>query len=175
MGENDGYLDRLFAESDAEDDNQEFPGFEEWEIAAERGHHNMRIAPEPRNFPEDENIGWNDFDDVQPSMPFAGGSGLNIGMDSHEPVDFFNLLYDGNMWDIIVNETNLYFTQQHPNLDALPPNSRFRKWTPLTKDSLMVFIALSILMGLVQKTDLDRLTVTGPQMTSTKHQCLEST
>ena len=59
---------------------------------------------EPRNFPEDENIGWNHFDDVQPSMPFAGGSGLNIGMDSHEPVYFFNLLYVGNMWDIKTRE-----------------------------------------------------------------------
>ena len=66
------------------------------------------------------------------------------------------------MWTLMCDETNLYAEQRFPVLDDLPPHSVFRKWTPVSVDEMKVFIALSILMGLVKKPDLDDYWTTDP-------------
>ena len=157
--ENDPYMEALFADSE-EDDGDDFIGYDQHELhitnAQIRGYMPMPAPVADISLAHDENNGWSTEDDQQFRIPFEGNDGLKAEMNSRAPFDFFSLLFVAQIWDILVQQTNLYYTQQHPNLDDLPPHSRARQWRPVTIDEMKVFIALSIAMGLVQKPDLEK-------------------
>jgi hypothetical protein len=152
----DNRLQRIFADSDTEND-EDFVGFDDIGGGAiVLG----QIAPlrEPalnNELPADIEIGWTADDTQHAIRPFEGETGLQRDMDSHGPKDFFDLLFEDDMWDILVEQTNLYFHQSHPDLEVLSPHSRLRKWRDVTKDEMKVFVALSIAMGLVTKLDIE--------------------
>lgn len=68
-------------------------------------------------------------------------------------LDFFNLLFDEGMWEVLVLETNRYATNRI-NSGNLAPHSRLQKWTPVTIDEMKVFMAVTLAMGLVRKPDI---------------------
>jgi hypothetical protein len=66
--------------------------------------------------------------------------------------------------EVFVEETNRYaeqFFEKTPR-DTLPPKSRMRDWEPTDANEMKAFLALTILMGLVVKADLDEYWTTSP-------------
>ena len=150
----------LFADSGEEEDD--FEGFDPEDVEAclltnaTRAETPIHDHPMDRIFAADEHIGWKKEDcDMLLHLPFEGVPGLNRQPEGLRPLDFFYLLFNRTMWDLIVEQTNLYAQQCRPNVDDLPRFSYFRQWTPVTVHEMMVFFALVILMGLIIKPDLD--------------------
>lgn len=52
--------------------------------------------------------------DLPLTAPFTGTPGLLVDLESRQPLDFFNLLFIGEMWDTLplVQETNRYAEQR---------------------------------------------------------------
>jgi hypothetical protein len=87
-------------------------------------------------------------------MPYEGRPGLRCDLpDQATPMDFFYLLFDEGMWDILVTETNKYAQRRIEN-ENLKPYSRLNDWCDVTVDEMKVFFALVIAMGLVRKSDI---------------------
>jgi len=70
-------------------------------------------------------------------------------MNGNEPIDYFELFFDQPLLELICSETNRY-QSQNPDLD----HEKMAKWKDLTKEELLAFFALSILMGHVVKRNL---------------------
>ncbi len=102
----------------------------------------------------DDDNGWERVDSSPVNAPFSAVPGFKVDVpDDATPLFFFDLLFDAGMWDLLVEQTNLY--ADHLIRDAdLSAHSRLRAWTPVTVDELKVFFALLIAMGLTRKTDL---------------------
>ena len=67
--------------------------------------------------------------------------------------DFLTLYLSDEIVDLIVCETNRY-AEQHIQRNVIPPHSPVRTWTPTSRDEMLSFLGLSILMGLVYKPRL---------------------
>ena len=88
------------------------------------------------------------------NLIFSGTPGLSVELpDEPMPLDFFNILFDQGMWEIMVTETNRY-AETRINSQCLKPFSRLRNWTDVTVDEMKVFISLTLAMGLVRKPDV---------------------
>lgn len=123
-----------------------------------------------REFEEDSVYGWKKLDEDGdagiPALPFMGTSGLNMHTDSRKPEDFFNQLFDTNMWEQIADSTNQYAAKQLESLgpDAfqrrdnpfLGPHSRRNFWKPVSGNEIKVFIAHLIVMGIVRKAEIEQ-------------------
>jgi hypothetical protein len=149
-------LDQFLSGSDSENE-ENFLGFDGHGGAVNLGDIGLFLEPDNNlELPCDVEIGWSKDDTKEPMRPFEGETGLQHPMDSHDPIDFFYLLFEEDMWNTLVQQTNLYFTQSHPDLDTLSPHSRSRKWKVVTVDEMKVFMAISIAMGLVVKQDIEQ-------------------
>ena len=83
------------------------------------------------------------------SIPYS----MVVSMEDKDPVDFFHLLFDGQVLDLIHKETMRYadqylerereFLQEHPKARA----HEWRRY-PLTSKDVDVFLALIIAMGI---------------------------
>ena len=73
----------------------------------------------------------------------------NISFSGNRPIDYFNYFRDSSLLQKIVGETNRYVTQ-----NPITQSSHKKAWPPVTKTELENFLDLSILMGHVQKGDL---------------------
>ena len=73
----------------------------------------------------------------------------NISFSGNRPIDYFNYFCDSSLLQKIVEETNRYATQ-----NPITQSSHMKAWTSVTKTELDNFLGLSILMGHVQKGDL---------------------
>ena len=82
---------------------------------------------------------------------FEGSSEVNpnISFSRNRPIDYFNYFCDSSLLQKIVEETNRYATQ-HP----ITQSSHMEALSPITKTELENFFGLPILMGHVQKGDL---------------------
>lgn len=76
----------------------------------------------------------------------------NVDEDS-SPYEIFSKIFDDNVFDLLVEQTNLYFDQflmSKGGRDNLPPNSRFRHWVPVSRSELKVFFAIVLFQGLIR-------------------------
>ena len=90
---------------------------------------------------------------------------LQMDSDSRKPIDFFNALFDQQMWLQIADETNRYAAQRRQSLgeDAFTecnhPNyrryARLNKWRDTNPAELKKWVAHLILMGLTRKPDIE--------------------
>ena len=82
--------------------------------------------------------------------------GCNHPCNNATPVDFFGMLVTDDILDNIVTQTNLY-ASQYISTHNLPPRSRVHSWShePFTREELQKFIALVIIMGLVNLPKLE--------------------
>ena len=114
----------------------------------------MDQSPRDREVELDKDIGWK-MEDSQPTCcPFIGNTGLKIDLpDNPAPIDFFNYLFDAEVFEILTEQTNIY-AQQRKNDDNLKPHSRLHNWSPVIVDEIKVFFALIIAMGIVRKPDV---------------------
>lgn len=60
--------------------------------------------------------------------------------------DYFEHLFNNEMWEIIVSETNRYYEQQK----ASDPDHHKTEWHPVTKGEVQAFVGMLILMGIVR-------------------------
>ncbi|GFX23456.1 piggyBac transposable element-derived protein 4 [Trichonephila clavipes] len=86
-----------------------------------------------------------------PKFPFTGNPGIKVCIgDSGDPVEYFNMFLDDEMFSFIVEETNRYAESFFENTE-LPPASRALKWKNTNKEEMLRFISLMLLQGVVQK------------------------
>ena len=68
------------------------------------------------------------------------------------PYAIFEQLFDIDIVDMLVDETNRYYDQQmtkQGGVDSLPTHSRFRKFVNVSQGEMKAFIAIVLFMGLV--------------------------
>jgi hypothetical protein len=93
-----------------------------------------------RQVPTDTEFGWSQSDSDCYIMPFSEENGLTCDLPENACVpDFFNILFDADMWETLTEQTNLY-TAQILQKGELKPNSRMQKWTPVSVDEMKVFL-----------------------------------
>uniref|UniRef100_A0A1B6BYD3 PiggyBac transposable element-derived protein domain-containing protein n=1 Tax=Clastoptera arizonana TaxID=38151 RepID=A0A1B6BYD3_9HEMI len=82
-----------------------------------------------------------------------GHSGLKQFPAGNQPIDYFNLLFKDNFYDLITQETNKFSKEIfiRPHL----PRSRITEWRDLSTEELKKFIGLVLYMGIVK---LNRVT-----------------
>ena len=102
----------------------------------------------------DKRDGWSNVDEPPLLMPFTGSPGLPSTVSAESPLDFFFLLFEEDMFDVMVRETNRYANSKKDS-STLKPFSRLHKWEDTSVEEMKVFIALIIDMGLVRKTDIE--------------------
>ncbi|GFX89168.1 piggyBac transposable element-derived protein 4 [Trichonephila clavipes] len=86
-----------------------------------------------------------------PKFPFTGNPGIKVCIgDSGDPLEYFNLFLDDEMFSLIVEETNRYAESFFENKE-LTPASRGLKWKNANKEEMKRFICLLLLQDVVQK------------------------
>ena len=90
-------------------------------------------------------------------FPFIGDSGVKfIVEDKNNPMEFFEMFFNENIFELIVTETNRFAKQfLDAKLETLPTNSRMRKWFDASINEMKVFIGLLILQGVDSKASND--------------------
>ena len=94
---------------------------------------------------------------------FDDSSGVragNLTARSRE-VDFFNIFWTTTLVDLIAEESNRFFHFMQAG-KVMPEQSRDRQWTDVTSNDMRLFLALSILMGIVHKRSLKDYWTTDP-------------
>ncbi|XP_063630918.1 piggyBac transposable element-derived protein 4-like [Cydia splendana] len=88
---------------------------------------------------------------------FTASSGPTFPItDQTRAVDIFYKMCDSDLLDRLCLETNRYASQKITLLkteNKLLPNSRLQRWTPIDKDEMISFLALTILQGLYPLPD----------------------
>ena len=92
---------------------------------------------------------------------YAYSAGCTRPCENATPLHFFSMLLTDNILDNIVEQTNLY-ANQFISTHSLAPRSRVHGWSrePFTRQELQKFIALIIVMGLVNLPALEAHWVT---------------
>ena len=88
--------------------------------------------------------------------PYSNTPGCNYPCASATPLDVFRMLVTDNILNSIVTQTNLY-ANQYIASQILPSRSLVHNWSrePFTREELQKFIALVIIMGLVNLPTLE--------------------
>ncbi|KAL8581158.1 hypothetical protein ACOMHN_033605 [Nucella lapillus] len=75
-------------------------------------------------------------------------------MNSHAPLDFFMDIFDDQLLDPIVDQTNKYATENIAARGVLKENSLFKRWPEagITKNDLLGFLTICVHMALVHKS-----------------------
>jgi hypothetical protein len=98
------------------DEESEFEGFSPEDIlmnAELRVKYAMDQSSRDREVEFYTDIGWK-MEDSQPTCcPFFGNTGLKIDLpDNPAPIDFFNYLFDAEVFEILTEQTNIYAQQR---------------------------------------------------------------
>lgn len=72
--------------------------------------------------------------------------------DPGDPLQYFEVLLDDQLIDLMVTETNRY-AAQFLSCNRLKPHSRFASWVPVTTGEMRVFLSLLLLQGVIQKPE----------------------
>lgn len=79
---------------------------------------------------------------------YSGVSGLKCVMDSHHPIDYFNLLFNDNFYELIVQNSNAYAVEILAN--STSEQSRIAAWKDVTKEEFKIFLGLLYHMGTIK-------------------------
>ncbi|CAH2008558.1 unnamed protein product [Acanthoscelides obtectus] len=106
------------------------------------------------------------YDDGPPSIhqnnfEYIPGNCINEAIISllgeGEPHDFYNLLINDEIFEMIVEQTNLFASQRLMSEDSdLGKSSKFHSWTPTTVSEIKIFFGIIAYMGLVKMPTLER-------------------
>lgn len=71
-------------------------------------------------------------------------------------IDFLNLFFDEQIWNLILSQTNLYASQTlSENKKKLKANSRYQEWKPVTYSEIQIFHGLILWNGLLSNKDIN--------------------
>ncbi|GFV79602.1 piggyBac transposable element-derived protein 4 [Trichonephila clavipes] len=86
-----------------------------------------------------------------PKFPCTVNPGIKVCIgDSGDPLEYFNLFLDDEMFSFIVEETNRYAESFFENTELIPA-SRALKWKNANKEEMKRFTALLLLQSVVHK------------------------
>lgn len=77
-------------------------------------------------------------------FPFTANPGSTVLQDELDVLEYFKLFIDDYVCDLLVVETNRYAQQQ-------PTTSEPTNWKPVSKEEILIFLAVIILQGIVKK------------------------
>lgn len=92
-----------------------------------------------------------------PRFPYNGTAGVNMEFDDDSEetnLRYFEYFWNTEILDLITTETNRYAGQCSSGI--LRRFSRLKKWTPTDNGEIMVFFALQILQGIINKPKSNR-------------------
>ncbi|XP_065662864.1 piggyBac transposable element-derived protein 4-like [Hydra vulgaris] len=80
----------------------------------------------------------------------TGTPGVHPDITTFEPHQLFEFFVTDEICDYIVEQTNLYALQSLKE-KQLKPKSRFKMWTPVTRDEIRIYIGLILYRGIIWK------------------------
>lgn len=87
-------------------------------------------------------------------FPFSKTNGLIVQVpDNHEPVNYFRKIFDNEILELIVNETN-YYAQEIFCSTGISGKSRITRWKPVMCEEILMFIALLLHTGSIRMNKL---------------------
>ena len=91
---------------------------------------------------------------ARPRFAFLGVSGVNVEFDDEINVlECFQKFNDEDMWELLVEQTNIYANQFLAGNHNLKPRFRTRCWMDTNAAEMKTLIGLLILQGIVQKPE----------------------
>ncbi|XP_045454543.1 piggyBac transposable element-derived protein 4-like [Melitaea cinxia] len=103
-----------------------------------------------------ENLEWvmptaDDPEQIPYTVPFSGMKDIYTGILANaNPIDYFDLFLTRDIVEHIVEQTNLFATQNLLDNNDVGPQARAHSWYPVTVDEMLKFLALIGWMGLVK-------------------------
>jgi len=96
---------------------------------------------------------WSEDPAIPHMFPFRETPGVTVDMDTNAtPLDFFALLFDEEILDMIVIETNRYAEEIMEKYEKTP-GSRLNNWKDVVADDIKTFMAILIHMGIIRVID----------------------
>ena len=96
---------------------------------------------------------WHSQGSSRSRFPFNGNPGLKVNVQNTEdPISLFELFFDDELINLIVQQTNLYAQQVIAEKDGrLKKRPRIQEWQETNADEIKVYLALLLLQGIVRK------------------------
>lgn len=107
----------------------------------------MRLIPQEINDIDREN-GWSQEILPLSRQPYNNSPTLHI-QGEQSVLSIYRRILTDEILDLMVFQTNLYATQLKQNAN-MSVHSRMNRWTDITREELLKFIALNMLMGIVK-------------------------
>ena len=159
-----------FYEIDTDSDDEELPTYPITNLDITEF---LNDLPELVPFdPEDVVSDWDHeiLDSGPQTGPFHGHAETTILDPDGKPEVFFNALFDERMWTILSESTNTYARSKcqvnggnrctDPTHPDYKKHCRLNSWVDTTPSDIKLFIAHTLVMGLVKKPDLEKYWVT---------------
>lgn len=87
------------------------------------------------------------------NIPFNDQPGIQVNSEGFEPIDYFALFFNDDFINYLVTETNT-FAEQFIRDNNLKRRSRIHEWQPTDNKEIRQFFGLTILMGIIQKPNI---------------------
>lgn len=118
-------------------------------IGVDMPYQNISVVS-PEETTGDINGSWNDTSAGMKHIPFQKRAGLLIDAgENTTPYDYFRLLLDDNLLELIVRESNSYAENIFLN-EGTYEHSRITRWKEITKAELLLFIGLLLHTGTIK-------------------------
>lgn len=134
--------------SDSDDDNFEYANlsdsFSDESDGSESEDNDNENLDKARNWYQ---ISINQPNVAPPRFRFEANPGCCFTLtDYDDALSYFELFFDNSLMDIILTETNRYAFQH--------PGSSQNLWSPITMEELYIFLAITILQGIIRKPEI---------------------
>jgi hypothetical protein len=80
---------------------------------------------------------------------------MNVPTEGFSPLDYTKLFVNDEIIQTLVEQSNVYAERRIEGVN-LKLETRLRNWYPVTLDEMKVFLSLVLVMGLVQKDDIEK-------------------
>lgn len=97
---------------------------------------------------------WSNIPPTVTHIPFSKSKGLKVYLQGNEPIDYFNLLFDDRLFELIVSETNKYAVQVFLSGSGCP-SSRINMWKDTNITEMKIFIGLLFHTGTIRMNRLE--------------------
>ena len=134
------------------------------EFLAEESESSQEDSDEPDTDEEMDEVmeenDWSEEINRREDVEFQEEVGITVDSENlHSPLDFFSLFFTEEVWQLLVDQTNLYAEQKR----GLEERS---VWYPVTRDEMKAWVSLHLNMGLVTKPNLSSYWSTDPALNS---------
>jgi len=86
-------------------------------------------------------------------ITFTKSKGLKVYLQGNNPINYFNLLFDDKLFELLVSETNRYAVHVYLSGSG-SSSSRINEWKDTSIQEIKIFIRLLFLTGTIRKNRL---------------------